>query len=332
MCEPRRALLEVLKWVEAWDLLQATAVVSGLWSELSACEELWYSLSEDAGLEVDSSPKATYRENICTALPVISQSKLQLFLLFTKKLRPLITFPDPLYDDYCMAAVLLPGRNLLVCGGRCNSASLFSLTGTQTELRNMRKTRAFHSALYCGNSVYVFAGAVDDSRSAEKLQFQSLATIASTAWQELQPMCSHRSACSPCLYAQKVYLCGGNSKSCEMFNLSSESFYLLPITLPEMKYGCVAFMIKGELVILSENYITRYRVGEVPNVFRSPTHNSCIWTSMQQRLVGGCVYSAEKGVIRCFDLSTCERIILTPVAFNSPILDSYMKLKRKGWR
>lgn len=314
MCEPRRALLEVLKWVEARLLLQVTAEVSGLWSELSACEELWHSLVEDAGLETTSRPKATYRENMCAALPVISNSSLQIFHIPTKKLRLLITFPAPLADDYCIAAVMLPRRHLLVCGGRCNSASLFSSTGTETVLQNMRQKRAFHSALYCANSVYVFGGAIGGSRSAEKLQFQSIATITSTAWQDLQPMINHRSACSPCLNAQQVYLCGGNSTSCEMFNLSSEIFFLLPITLPEGNYGCVTFMIGGELLILSENYITRYKMRETPSVFHLPTHNSCIWTSMQQQLVGGCIYSAEKGVIRCFDLVTYERVILTPTA------------------
>ena len=309
MCEPRRTLLEVLKWVEATHLLRVTAIVSHLWSQLSACDELWICLSEDAGLEVTSSPKASYREEMCAVLPVMSKTDLRLFTVSTKKFRPLITFRTPLTEDYCNAAVILPERNLLVCGGNCSSALLFSLTGAETVLHRMVEPRSFHSAVYSASTVYVFGGT--DSRQAEKLSYQSLATINTVKWQALSPMIIERSACSPCVFRTQIYLCGGNTDTCEAFDIPSERFSLFPISLPEEKYGCVAFMTGGELLILTESYITRYRPAErTSSVLSLPVHYSCVWTSMQQVLYNNCVYSSECGVIRCFDMSIYKRVNL----------------------
>lgn len=309
MCDPRRALLEVLKWVEATDLLRVTAIVSNLWNQLSDCDELWICLCEDAGLEVTSSPKASYRGEMCTVLPVISKTNLCLFAASTKKVRALITFRTPLTENYCNAAVILPERNLLVCGGNCSSAYLFSSTGVQTVLHSMVNPRTFHSAVYYASTVYVFGGAGSDQ--AEKLPYQSLATIETVEWQTLSSMIMPRSACSPCIFRTQIYLCGGNTNTCEAFDIPSEQFSLLRCTLPEQKYGCVAFMTGGELLVLTQNYVTRCRPAEdIIRVINLPAECSCVWTSMHQVLYNNCIYSSERGVIRCFDLSTLQRVNL----------------------
>jgi hypothetical protein len=266
-------------------------------------------LSEDVGLEVTSSPKASYKEGMCAVLPVISKTSLLLYVVTTKKFRPMITFRTPLTEDYCNAAVILPGRNLLVCGGNCKSVYLFSLAGAETVLHSMVESRSFHSAVYSASTVYVFGGA--DNHQAEKLPYQSLATIETAEWQALGRMTVNRSACSPCVFRTQIYLCGGNTNTCEAFDIPSERFSQFPFSLPEKKYGCVAFMVGEELLILTENYISRYRPAESAfSVFRLPVHYSCVWTSMRQVLYNNCVYSSEHGVIRCFNLSTYERITL----------------------
>lgn len=58
-------MLEVLKWLEAKDVLQAAEIVNRQWRELAHSDELWISLYEDYfNLPCESrTPKVAYQED-----------------------------------------------------------------------------------------------------------------------------------------------------------------------------------------------------------------------------------------------------------------------------
>jgi hypothetical protein len=207
--------------------------------------------------------------------------------------------------------VLLPTGQLLCCGGDSDSAVLIDASGSQIQLNPMRFQRSFHSAIHYIGTVYVFGGA---EYAAEKLPVHSIATLQNQYWESLPNMHYHRSACSPCVFKGLFYLFGGNSDKCEVFNPLTETFADLPLVLPEVQYGCVAFHIKNDgFLILSGGFLTRWKpnANEDPEKRSNPTNIPGVWTCMQQYFFDDKVYSSEKGVIRVFSLETQIRTTLS---------------------
>ena len=307
----RRALLEILKWTEPRSVLSEYSHVSIVWKQACTTEELWISFCEDcedceASLSPGISPTDAYRSHsqLQHSLPVLKADSLSRFSDKTHELKTVLQFQHPLQEIYCLAAVLLPEGQLLCCGGNSNSAVLIEASGTQVELLNMRFQRSFHCAIHYVGTVYVFGGA---ENTAEKLPVHSIAALPNQSWESLPNMHYSRSACSPCVSKGLVYLFGGNTDKCEVFSPLTETFADLPLILPEVLYGCVAFPTKDDgFLILSGGYVTRWKpnANENPEMWGNPTKIPGVWTCMEQLLVGDKVYSAERGVIRVFSLET----------------------------
>lgn len=306
-----RLVLEVLKWTEPQAVLKDFALVTQVWRRACATDELWSAFCEDCEIVPDPGtvPKEAYRQGKpCKDIPVLQTTALAQFNCMTKAIVTLIKFQQVLEDVYSLAAVLLPSGSLLCCGGNCDDTALIKVSGCKISLQHMQHPRSFHSAVHFKGTVYVFGGG---ENSAEKLPLCPVATLPNQQWLTLPNMHCYRSACSPCLYRGDFYLFGGNNDRCEMFRPLTEEFTMLSLVLPENSYGCVAFQSKDEFLLLTGHYVTRWRPGEAPVIREHPTNIPGVWTCMQQCVYEGVVYSAEKGSIRVFDLTTQIRTVLT---------------------
>ena len=254
-----RSLLETLKWSDPGTVLQ-TAVVSQLWRRVCDSKELWFSLLDYASFrteEIDSvlSPKETYRsindlrrQKRCL---IVDESKVAVYSCFLRKTLQVwnrAVFPG----NYFCAAVLLSHHKVLFCGGNTENCSIFDMnSGVVQSTAPMQRQRTYHGALLLDQVVYVFgAEETTSDRTAERFDLLT--------WTPLPDMISGRSAFNPCQKSHLIYLCGGNTPLCEVFDTDRCAYTALPHSL-EVSNWTVSFFYKDELVSVIDDMMHYHR-------------------------------------------------------------------------
>jgi len=74
-------------------------------------------------------------------------------------------------------------------------------------------------------------------------------------------MSETRSRVSVCECSHFLYLCGDGSERMEVYDVLTMEFSRVEALLPEESACCVV-LEKGELVVISGKYVSRYRVGK----------------------------------------------------------------------
>jgi len=85
-------------------------------------------------------------------------------------------------------------------------------------------------------------------------------------------MLSSRADFIPTVYRNRIYLCGGRTSSCEIYDLSTRSFEPLSLILP-LETAVCALIVGQELLLLTQHTIYGYNV----NTFeknREESHNA----------------------------------------------------------
>ena len=77
-------------------------------------------------------------------------------------------------------------------------------------------------------------------------------------WEVLPKMRVGRCYFNPCEWNELLYLCGKGSTVIETFSAETQSFQVLKARLPERNSSCCVFVEGGELVVLSNRYMTRW--------------------------------------------------------------------------
>lgn len=80
----------------------------------------------------------------------------------------------------------------------------------------------------------------------------------SNARQKLPNMYDPRADFNPCELGNSLYLIGG-SALVEVFNLSVCTFTQYPLEHPETDSPCCVFAVQGALVVISRNYMVRWK-------------------------------------------------------------------------
>ena len=301
-----RTVLEILKWLPAYDILRHACTTSHLWFKASNLDELWITLSTDSELSPLHLPSQPFKSayafhSIARHLPILRPGSLQFLDPTTHSIKPGISFQSDLKNVYSCAAVLLPGPRLLVCGGTAPLVLLVLSAGEMVGMMPMLVHRAFHSLAAYKHTVYAIGGTED--RSAEKLDIEPDGGLYERKWRQTTDSISEHSACQPCVHKHLIYLCGGNTDACETFDPATETYTLLPLVLPESLYGCVTFCSGSDLLAITPKYVTKWQPGKKARIRRNAEEDVSVWTSMKQVLVEGVCYSCENGRVRVFDVS-----------------------------
>ena len=75
-------------------------------------------------------------------------------------------------------------------------------------------------------------------------------------WTPLPPMHGGRCSFTPCAFKALLYLASSNNRAVESFSPNTETFTVLPVSLPQdflTVNGSVAFVANGELILLTWN-------------------------------------------------------------------------------
>ena len=80
-------------------------------------------------------------------------------------------------------------------------------------------------------------------------------------WRDLPSMQEARCDFNPCEYQSLLYLCGYGSCLLETFDPVTSVFATLSVHTPEEYRSCCVFEEQGQLVVISDQYVTHWRRG-----------------------------------------------------------------------
>lgn len=144
------------------------------------------------------------------------------------------------------SVIVLEGEQALVLGDK---ATLLNLNTMQlSELGKPSTSRVFAGILKHQSFIYAFGGQSPAVCSCEVLDLEE------RSWDSLANMQQPRSAFTPCLYEESVYLADSSQvhRVIEVFDLSSKEFTALEMELPDSLRGrSVSFFVGSELVLLT---------------------------------------------------------------------------------
>ncbi len=214
--------------------------------------------------EASSLPHLAYQElalrrKTATLALLWRNNFLRLYNCITRTLQTtLIYLPD--FEEFGRNGALLSPSKLFLCGGTKDSRS-----AGLTDLKTARKTlfpplkiaRNDAGVVFLRYSLYVFGGFDKVSlSSAERFD------LITHMWTALPDMISPRSSFSVCYRGRKVYLCGGNTQNCEIFDTFSEIYEPIPIQL-YIPDSTMAVLDKEMLFICDSDCIYRYKGGNL---------------------------------------------------------------------
>lgn len=110
-------------------------------------------------------------------------------------------------------------------------------------------------------------------------------------WEALGDMTHARCNFNPCDLYDTLYLCGGGTDLIEIFDPKNNNFNPLPVHLPE-KTPCSVFVENGKLVVLSGNFVSKWRVdhGQLREEQRQEHPGCSVIANMAPVLKGEHVY------------------------------------------
>lgn len=139
-------------------------------------------------------------------------------------------------------------RNRLLCVGTENKSSIVYLV----ELPSLQFSRLLPQSTPRSNTglvkvkahIYAFGG--DNLRSCEKMEIET------KHWTHCGNMTHPRNSFTPCLFRSLIYLASNQLIAVETFDPESETFAVLPVSIPptKEKKASVTFIYNGELCYL----------------------------------------------------------------------------------
>ena len=123
-------------------------------------------------------------------------------------------------------------------------------------------------------TVFAFGGVVrGPSTVCEK------SSIPPTRWTPLPPMHYARSFFTPCAFKALLYLTSATNGAVESFSPPTETFTVLPVSLPaQLQFRCssVAFVLNGELILLNyEKQMASWKIESEAQFRISATDRKC---------------------------------------------------------
>ena len=259
-----RSVLEVLKWTEFTELCEQLNFVCKLWLKAADSEEVWNTVCEIHGINWSAtalSSKTLFRtQNTQSTLFVVHTGLLFVYDVQNQAWKPTIHLEPPVSFDK-LSSIVLYIQHIVVTGSSdpitARSALIHTETGQITPLPHMISARYRHGSLLYRSSVYVFAGSVQMERcsnKAEKLNLQSR-----SQWTALPNLLCDFSFSSPCRKDTFAYIFGGwGTNLCQSFDLTTETFALLPFTTPAHGFLTTAVLYQGDIIFCQSNYMVKW--------------------------------------------------------------------------
>lgn len=200
--------------------------------------------------------------------------------------------------------------NTVVCvGANPPSSAVYLLELSSFQLRSLAPLstpRQSPGVAKTENNLYAFGGWNGNAmlKTCEKMEFSS------HLWTDLrESMAYPRSNFTPCLFRSLFYLVSANFdlRTIETFDLNTETFAVLPVSLPSeliLAKASVAFIYNGELCLLTEGkQMARWEINSARE-FRLSNTGEIIWSNQQPLIVGSTAYIACLGDVKRFNLKS----------------------------
>ena len=287
-----RCILETLKFSSPKDVARQYLSVSTVWQQASTSSELWWEFCQARRLEADylsafSTPYEAFKSLKSTNFLVyFSEIYEQLcwYDCVRRKCANAITFLRTDVVQENSQCVLLGDMSLVVCGGGpAPNSKVYrvSPTGHVQSLPRLITPRLFFGLVHFKAKLYVFGG---QSTKAELSSSESLVPTA-VRWFPAGTMISSRSLFNPCGCGNRVYLCGGNTDQCEVFDYQEKAFFPLSFTLSEGGPAC-AFMENEQLIVLQTSFASRLDVRHMSEIVTTSKCISPAYLAMRPVVVG----------------------------------------------
>ena len=241
-----RPTLEVLKWMEAVDILRSAAVTCVLWSRAASNRELWQSLCEGAGLQ-GANDKDYYCACACKRLVWGQGNVVCLFNAFNSSTREVQLPADPGFRASSAWCLISP--TMLVLFSSSPSREVLQVNLRERNFRTvslMNQRHEYPGVLRQGHWVYVFAG---KTTCIEKYHAQQskVRTLDTCTFEEMWGV-------TPCAHKDRAYLAGVNK--IEAFQLSTETMERTPLKLPKSWYFSLLLIREDSLIALQKDTAT----------------------------------------------------------------------------
>lgn len=258
-----RCMLEVLKFLEAKDILSNTSTVSQHWQRLSSSSEIWSNFCEAEGITENDmvayahAPKLAYRELSSLKVRntvIVAQGQLKLFDCRTRQ----SVFTRTTRVSETCSAVMIRNDRVFFTGGQDTEQRAFLYDFPKDQIEEYPNTldrRRYHGSAYFCSRIYLFGGDFQSSKTAEKCSFHH------KRWAKLPQMPVKRSAFTPCIQKRCIYLCGGHVSTSHVFHIDRETYKALPFKLPAGLW-CVSSFVGDDLILENSQYRSKWNSKE----------------------------------------------------------------------
>ena len=258
-------------------------------------------------------------------VPYLHKDKILFFDCVKQTYSPVLYLLRELKGIKHFAYVLVGAQCVISCGGLSSSVapteSAFSIEagGRVNQLADLRYARYLHGIIYVKElkAVFLFGGLRGSAATvAETPLCEGLSlAIEGAAWVPLPNMSVGRKRFSPCWYLSKVYLCGSPNPLLEAFDPFAETMTVFPFHLQEQPSACIAYVHKGQLMVISDSYVSGYEGTETGLVARRrETHKRFVpLPSSAAIVVEGVVYVASEAGVIGLNAESGERVVSQPL-------------------
>ena len=304
-----REVLEVCKWLSAVDVLRHTWT-SVVWAKAADSEELWQLLASHFQLKPDEHPKTGFRRlaQALNSLAIVRPNEVRVFSVRQKRWTESSRLSQHLQVDDFTSTVILPDASLLCCGGSLGSpwrsAYRVFAGGLAQPINSLLMPRSGHGLAVCEQTVYAFGGC--GGGSSEALKWAPLDSLALRNWRRLPNMLTARSYFTPCVLRRIIYLCGGFTDCCEVFDSERESYRVLAVWLPESSEVC-AVLTQHELLLLTPRFTSRLNIRSLELESVKHAQWAGVWGSMNAIIYEQIVCAPFATSVNLFDLRTHEK-------------------------
>ena len=301
-----REVLEVCKWLSAADVLRHSWT-SAVWAKAGDSEELWQLLAAHFHLEPGEHAKTCFRRlaQAQNTLVIVRPTEMKVFSVRQRQWILSNQLSQRLQVDDFTSTILLPDASIMCCGGSLGkpwrSAYRVLIGGIAQSLNSLTFPRSGHGMAVCDKSVFAFGGC--GGASSEAIEWAPLHTFPQQSWRRLPNMLAVRSYFTPCVLRHLIYLCGGFTDSCELFDSQRQSYRALAVWLPESSEMC-AVMMQQQLVLLSPRYTSRLNLRSLELESEAHPQWAGVWGSMSAVAYEDLVCAPFATAVNLFDLRT----------------------------
>ena len=304
----RRAILEVLKFTNAIDVLAHTSLVSQMYAALSDTDELWHQLLADtfpAPNSVLTPPKCVYQSLSQVFLPVLHPQSLHKFSVLTNSWTS-VRLSTEIAVNRSMSIVIVPDQRLFLTGASTLDFDTFLIdhrSGDVSPLQTLLHHRGSMGVIVCDSLVYAFCGF-----DITYKRYSEVYSIAEKRWKALPDALYSRSGFNPCSRQGKVYLLGGcGTVQSEYFHIASEAYYTLPLQTPN-KFCTVGFCTDTELFAVTKSgYYRTVDEEEWELVQFGFDFDKSFWSNFSIVDVFGVIYVLQTSAQRIVALSLSDK-------------------------